>query len=46
VRVSSWVWAKSAGFTHHRSRKRCLRPTFLDAQGACEYPMNDPLGAW
>jgi len=33
VRVSTWVWAKIAGFIQHRSKKRRLRPAFSDAQG-------------
>jgi len=34
VRVSTWVWVKSAGFTQNQSRKRQLCPDFLHARGA------------
>jgi len=34
VKVSTWVWAKSAGFTQNESRKRQLRPNFLHERGA------------
>jgi len=46
VIVSTWVWAKSVGFTQHRSRKRRLRPPFLNARGACECTPKHALGAW
>jgi len=35
VRVSAWVWAKSAGFTQNKSRKIRLCPAFPDARGTC-----------
>jgi len=38
MRISTWVWAKSAGFTQHGSMKRQLRPEFLHARGACKTP--------
>jgi len=46
MRVSTWVWAKSAGFTQHESRKRQLHPAFLHARGAWEKIKKHVLGAW
>jgi len=33
VRVSTWVWAKSAGFTQIKARKDVCVPHFQDARG-------------
>jgi hypothetical protein len=33
VRVSTWVWAKSAGFTQNINMKRQLCPEFSGARG-------------
>jgi len=34
VRVSTRVWAKSAGFTHQKVGKEACAPTFSDSRGA------------
>jgi len=33
VKVSTWVWAKSAGFTQNNNRKRQMCPEFSGARG-------------
>jgi len=34
VRVSTWIWGKSAGFTHKKAGKHACAPHFLGARGA------------
>jgi len=52
VRVSTWVWTKSAGFTQNDDSKRQLCPEFSGVRGtftsmpsALEYGKSHALGA-
>jgi len=38
VRVSNWVWAKNAGFTHKKVGKDVCALHILDARGAYTMP--------
>jgi len=38
VRVSTWVWAENAGFTHKKAGKDIFAPHFFSARGSHSMP--------